>query len=229
MARYRGPERAADFVLASHPEAVCEPRNGEPGHAQAWVVGSGMPEDSATVADVEALATACFSTDSRLVIDAGALPALHHVTMPSADDEGARVLITPHAGEMERLLAAEGVHAVRDDIEESPQVWAERAAELTGCAVLLKGPTTWLASPGEESLSVRAGHPWLATAGSGDVLAGVIGALAATSSAPLHELGAVAAWIHGRAGVLAAKQGPYGASALSPALRQTVAHLLAGK
>lgn len=221
MVRYRGPADVAQLVLSRRPEPVCERRTQSPGRAQAWVVGSGMPEDAATRSELRFLEAK--APEARLVVDAGALAFVER----REAEPRPRTVLTPHAGELQRLLERWGESADRAEIESSPAAWARRAADLSGCTVLLKGPVTAVASPGAEALLVEAGHPWLATAGTGDVLAGVIGALAAGSRAPLERVAAAGAWIHGRAGALAAESGPFGASELPAAVRAVVARLLA--
>ena len=114
---------------------------------------------------------------------------------------------TPHHGELATLLAARGVEVDRATIAAAPEEWASRAAELLACAVLLKGSTTHVAYPGGGGIRVQSGPPWLATAGSGDVLGGVLGALTAARSDEIladpdriARVAAAAAFLHGRAG-----------------------------
>ncbi|MCB4209085.1 NAD(P)H-hydrate dehydratase [Arthrobacter sp. UM1] len=221
MVRYRGPSDVAGLVLSRRPEPVCERRTQAPGRVQAWVVGSGMPEDAATRAELRFLESR--APEAVFVVDAGALAFVE----PAEPENRPRTLLTPHAGELQRMLGRWGESAERAEIEASPEAWARRAADLSGHTVLLKGPATAIASPGADPLLVEAGHPWLATAGTGDVLAGVIGALAAGSRAPLDRVAAAGAWIHGQAGALAAEDGPFGASELPAAVRTVVARLLA--
>lgn len=226
MIRQRGPQAVTSLVLARHPEVVVETRSADPGRCQAWVVGSGMEDDGAARLELTELAAACREHEANLIIDAGALNALADPACAEAlEGQRERTCLTPHAGELELLLKALGQSVTRTTIEGSPSEWAEKAAELTGCTVLLKGPTTHVAAPGADTVKVRSGHPWLATAGSGDVLAGVLGALAATSTASLQETAAAAAWIHGRAGALAAVEGPFGASVLPTAIRRVMKDL----
>ena len=99
---------------------------------------------------------------------------------------------------------------------------ARETAEVAGATVLLKGARTWVATPGGWLGLVESGAPWLSTAGTGDVLAGVLGALiAAHSSAVIAEpemlgpLAASAAWLHGAAGRVASGV-PRGGDPLSP-------------
>jgi NAD(P)H-hydrate epimerase len=103
----------------------------------------------------------------------------------------APTVLTPHDGEFQLLT---GAAPERDRI-----VSARRLAFDTHRVVLLKGPTTVVASPEGRVLVVANGDERLATAGSGDVLAGIIGALLARRMAPF-EAAAVAAWVHGEAG-----------------------------
>jgi NAD(P)H-hydrate epimerase len=99
-------------------------------------------------------------------------------------------VLTPHDGEMKLLT---GAPPGRDRIAA-----ARALARDSGCVVLLKGPATVVADPNGEALVVTAGDERLATAGTGDVLAGVIGALLAHRVPPFHAA-AAAAWVHGRA------------------------------
>ena len=99
-------------------------------------------------------------------------------------------MLTPHDGEYE-LLAGEAPSADR-------LVAARRLAADTGCVVLLKGPATVVAEPRGATLVVNAGDRRLATAGTGDVLAGIVGALLA-GGLPAARAAAAGAWLHGRA------------------------------
>ena len=110
----------------------------------------------------------------------------------------APTVLTPHDGEYVML---HGGPVGNDRI-----VAARRLAEETGCVVLLKGPATVVAEPGGRVLVVTAGDERLATAGTGDVLAGIIGALLAAGLKPLRAA-AAGAWLHGQAAALAPAQG----------------------
>jgi NAD(P)H-hydrate epimerase len=103
----------------------------------------------------------------------------------------APTVLTPHDGEYVLLTGAQpGLDRL---------VAARRLAADSGCTVLLKGATTVVADPDGEVLVVTAGDARLATAGTGDVLSGIIGALLATGMQPLYAA-AAAAWVHGQAG-----------------------------
>jgi NAD(P)H-hydrate epimerase len=135
-----------------------------------------------------------------MVVDADGLFAL------GSGDEARRVLagaagpvvLTPHDGEFARLTgSAPGADRIAA---------ARAAAASLGVVVLLKGPTTVVADPAGDVRLAVAGSPRLATAGTGDVLAGVIGAFAARGVAPL-EAAALGAHVHGRAAALGPPEG----------------------
>ncbi len=205
--RYIGPRRPADLVLARRPETVvAEPASVSAVHADAWVIGSGTdpalrpPEETAALRHLLAGAV-------PVVVDAGALDLL------PAD---APVIATPQEGEFARLrarlgLAPERAEALQDPARRAAAV--RETADALGGTVLLKGATTLVAGPGAAPvIAIDAGTGWLAAAGTGDVLAGVIGALVAADRAAGRgsspaALAASAAWLHGRAGRLAAHVG----------------------
>ncbi|WP_138414170.1 NAD(P)H-hydrate dehydratase [Sinomonas gamaensis] len=214
MVRFIGPESVRRAVLAAHPEVVA---SGAPqGRVQAWAVGPGIADD----ADQHRAVDEAAGSGLPLVIDASALNGI-----PGAHLNG-RAVLTPHAGELSHLLSRMGIEAERAAIEEQPLRWARFAAEHVGATVLLKGPVTVCAAPDGTTYVQASGHPYLATAGSGDTLTGILGALLATIP---HErpvqIAAAAALIHGRAGRIAAEGGPFGAGALAAAVRESVARL----
>jgi hydroxyethylthiazole kinase-like uncharacterized protein yjeF len=131
------------------------------------------------------------------------------------DDDQPWVL-TPHDGEFERLTGAP-VGASRFEAVRS-------LARATGCVVLLKGPTTVIADPKGRIRVVRSGTPALATAGSGDVLAGMVGATIARGHNPL-DAAALAAHLHGRAGAALA---PYAHASQIPDAVTNILRLVAG-
>jgi hydroxyethylthiazole kinase-like uncharacterized protein yjeF len=218
LVRYVGPRRAEDLVLASHPEVVLGS-----GQAQAWVVGPGL--DDAALAAARGRVAAAVREGVPVVVDAGALQLLPD-TAPSA-------VLTPHAGELARLLVARGEQVTRAEVEAEPLRWAQRAHEVTGAVVLLKGATTLVVGAGRV-LAQADGTPWLATAGAGDVLAGVLGALLAgvaardghVDSHALVTCAAAAAGGHGRAAAAASNGGPVTASQVAGAVPGVVAELV---
>jgi len=107
--------------------------------------------------------------------------------------------------------------------------YARRLADLTNSTVLLKGATTLVVSPGSSGLAVRSqadAPSWLATAGSGDVLAGLAGTLLAAGLSP-WDSGSVAALVHGLAADAANPGGPVRALGVAHAIPGVVAGLLA--
>jgi ADP-dependent NAD(P)H-hydrate dehydratase / NAD(P)H-hydrate epimerase len=170
------------------------------GRVQAWAVGSGMGTDDAAARRLAAV----LATSLPVLIDADGLTLLsrHRELLPRP----APTLITPHAGELGRLLDADPA-----DIEARRLEHARRAATMLGACVLLKGSTTVVAPPdGLDPVLVNTtGTPWLATAGTGDVLAGLAGALLAQGLLP-PQAAICAAYLHGLAARLAASGGDGG-------------------
>jgi hydroxyethylthiazole kinase-like uncharacterized protein yjeF len=190
--RYVGEERAADAVLARRPETVVGRDVGR-SRVGAWVIGSGT--DPAERADDELHALReILAGDVPVVIDAGALDLVNGTAAP--------FVITPHAGEFGRLQENLRLHAATGESREDAVV---RVARAIGGVVLLKGARTLIADEAGAVLAVEENTSWLATAGTGDVLAGVIGAvLAANPGRPIAEAAAAGAWLHGRAARIAA-------------------------
>ncbi len=211
MIRYLGDDRPAQLVLQRRPEAVTAA-----GRVQAWLIGSGMDDDAlherSEVLD-EALASGL-----PVVLDAGALGAARRAEHPE------KLIVTPHARELVRLLTAVGVDASPDEVREDAATWARRACDELGATVLLKGATTHVADPMNRAYTVSGATSWLATAGTGDVLGGVIGALAATSSgAALADVAATGALLHASAALTASRGGPIAALDVAESLPAAVA------
>ena len=211
MVRYVGPSPSADLVRARWPEVVF----GE-GRVQAAVVGPGLEPDGD--GSQWAAAQSVLATDLPCVVDAGALALV-------SARWSAPTLLTPHAGELARLLQARGEDVQRAEVEAAPLRYARRAAELTGATVLLKGAATLVVSPHGSVRSQAGGPHWLATAGSGDVLAGIAGALLAAGLSPL-DAGTLAVGVHGAAGQLASEGGPVSASSVLEAVPAAIRRVL---
>ena len=211
MVRYVGHERASDFVLSRRPEVVVGM-----GQVQAWLIGSGTDYKTYTSADAEQAVQQGLPT----VLDAGALD-LH------SRHSGALV-VTPHYRELSRLIDVDAAEIAAD-----PARWAMESSERLGATVLLKGHTTFVAGAGE-LLRVRSAPTWLATAGAGDALAGILGALVATHADDvatddrmLPRLAATASLLHGLAADRAGGGGPFTILGLIEAVPATIAGLLA--
>ena len=208
MARFHSSSGLAHLVLHESPEAVVQP-----GPVTAWLAGSGI--DRKRQSDITTwLRHRWFVLMKRqsvpTVLDAGALYLAGTLSQPT--------LITPHAGELSKLFAERNTRVTSEMIEASPDQWALTASQQFGVTVLLKGPKTVVADC-DRLIALPKATPWLATAGSGDVLAGIIGALVATNyieilndPAHLSEVAAAGAYIHNRAALLASRGGPISAS-----------------
>lgn len=201
MVRYVG--EAAEAVRARHPGIVV----GE-GRVQAWVVGSGGGADAGRALE-HALAD-----DVPVVVDAD---ALQHVRPGRAD-----AVLTPHAGELARML-----DVPREEVEAQQLAHARAAAERFGCVVLLKGRHSVTAHPDGRVHVTTSGLPWLAVAGAGDVLAGVVGSLAAAGLSP-YDAARVGSWLHGAAATCASGGGPLTPEAVADAVPDVVRRLLEG-
>ncbi|MFC8734379.1 NAD(P)H-hydrate epimerase [Luteimicrobium sp. NPDC057192] len=235
MVRYVGPDAVSHAVVGARPEVV--PARGR---VQAWAVGPGLPA-AASAADapvepdvlaqhheVRAALAAATAEEGRVpvVVDAGALSLLPARVPPT-------VVLTPHAGELATLLRSRGQDVDRAAVEAAPLEHARLAHELTGATVLLKGAVTVVVGAGGAEYAQADGPAWLATAGAGDVLTGLLGVLLAGRSADVLRdpslaatLAAGAAAVHGQAAHAANPGGPVGALAVADALPGVVADLL---
>lgn len=219
--RFHSSSGLAHLVLHQSPEALVQP-----GPVTAWIAGSGIEGDRYKNFSTW-LRHRWFTLLKRqgvpTLLDAGALHLAGKLAQPT--------LITPHAGELSRLLAQRGVVASSELIEANPRDWAISASVTLGVTVLLKGSVTYVASD-NYLIELPAATPWLATAGSGDVLSGIIGALMATNYIEilndprrLADIAATGAFIHNRAAVAASLGGPIQASALIAQIQQIVTKL----
>ncbi|MGQ0631062.1 MAG: NAD(P)H-hydrate dehydratase [Sporichthyaceae bacterium] len=197
MVRFVGPAPAAAAVRARWPEVVVSEQMPQAaGRVQAWVVGPGMGTDHRARARLDDVLAA----DVPVLLDADALTL---IAVAGGLPRRTPTLLTPHAGELGRLL-----DVPREQIEAARLRQARAAAEQFGATVLLKGSTTLICPPGGGPAWVNpTGSPALARAGSGDVLAGMTGALLA-SGLDVLDAGAVGAYLHG----LAARQHEMAAS-----------------
>lgn len=194
MVRYAG---AAHAEVVSHwPEVVVAADASSAGRVQAWVVGPGLGVDT----DCEEALRFALATDLPVIVDADALTVLAR-DLDLVGDRPAPTVLTPHAGEFARLSG---------DPPGPDRVGATRAlADRLGATVLLKGNVTVVAEPGGGPTYLSpAGQSWAATAGSGDVLSGIVGTLLAAGIEP-GRAAAMAAFVHSRAaGLAAADPGP---------------------
>ena len=168
MVRYSGPESVAQLVLLAHPEVVITP-----GPVDAWVIGSGMasPLTSTNAKRIES----ALSSELACIVDAGALELTGSL--------GPLSILTPHSGELatlyDRVLSAKGDEAMSD----TPMSDTEKALDIAMAlqvTVLVKGSITMVVSAKGTTWQLPPATPWLATAGMGDALAGIMGALVAS-------------------------------------------------
>ena len=222
MIRFHSSSGLAHLVLHRNPEVVVQP-----GPVTAWLAGSGI--EAKKYSDVTtwqrhrwfALIT---QQSVPTILDAGALHLAGKLEQPT--------VITPHAGELSRLFRTRGVTVDADAIEGDPKKWARRASEELGVIVLLKGSKTVVAH-GKDLIELPASTPWLATAGTGDVLAGILGALVATNYIEilndkdhLANVAASAAFIHNSAALLASRGSPITATQVIDYIPQAIGKIL---
>ena len=167
MVRYLGPQSVSNLLIEARPEVVLQS-----GRCQSWVVGSGISLESAGEQAARIIELA--GQPGYLVVDAGALDLIDFASCR------ATCVLTPHSGELSRLLGRLGSSLSREQIDADREGAAKLAEALTGQTILLKGHQSVLVS-GAQVKVLPAAPASLATAGTGDVLAGVIGALIAAN------------------------------------------------
>jgi ADP-dependent NAD(P)H-hydrate dehydratase / NAD(P)H-hydrate epimerase len=211
LVRYAGSAR--DDVLRHHPSVIASGRVADAGRVQAWVCGCGLGTGAEAVAQLRAVLAA----PVPVVLDADALTLLVDGSMAERlRGRDAPIVITPHDREFARLCGGDpGADRVAA---------ALRLAAWMNAVVLLKGDRTIVATPDGRAYANPTGTPALATGGTGDVLAGLLGSLLAAGVAP-ERAAASAAYLHGLAGREAARGGPVTAPDVAAALRPVVARL----
>lgn len=142
--------------------------------------------------DVPQVLTLALTSKAPKVIDADAITHLGEPERLKGQD----AILTPHEGEFRRLFG---------DLEGTKPERALEAARRSGAVVIYKGPDTLVASPDGRLGFSPSAHPWLASAGTGDVLAGMVAAMRARGL-PAFEAASAAVWLHGRAADIAGPQ-----------------------
>ena len=222
MVRFYSSSGLAHLVLHESPEVVVQP-----GAVTTWLAGSGIVEDRFDDYTTW-LRHRWFKVIERqsvpTVLDAGALGLAGKLSQPT--------LITPHAGELSRILKRLGTNVSADEISDYPIEWASEVANQLDVTVLLKGSKSVVVN-NEIQIQLPAATPWLATAGSGDVLSGIIGAIAASneieilnSDSRFAEIAASASFIHDQSARLASKGGPISASSIITRIPEAVRKIL---
>jgi len=222
MIRFHSSSGLAHLVLHTSPEVVVQP-----GPVTAWLAGSGIHEkkwSDFTTWLRHRWFTLLKAQTVPAVLDAGALNLAGSLSQPT--------LITPHAGELARLLTRRGLTVSSESLEADPIHWAEKASRHLGVTVLLKGAQTVVAH-NDFVIVLPKATSWLATAGTGDVLAGIIGALVATNYIEIlnnpHRLAEVAAsgaFIHNQAALLASDGAPISATQIIDEIPRAIRKIL---
>ena len=159
----------------------------------AFGMGAGM-----TAETEKAVSFLLETYEGTLILDADGLNALAALGTDRLKNAAGKVILTPHIGEFSRLSGK-----TAEEIFSAPVQLAEDFAGRHGVVLLLKGPGTIVTDGRETRISDR-GTPGMATAGSGDVLSGILAAAAAANPQEPVSAAAAAAWINGRAGEMAA-------------------------
>ena len=219
MIRFHSSSGLAHLVLHTCPEVVVQP-----GKVSAWLLGSGISDQKYKMITTW-LRHRWFELAKRqtvpTVLDAGAMYLAGKVSQPA--------LITPHAAELAKLLKSRGVTVSAEAIEGDPRKWVQIASDTLKVTVLLKGAITFVADS-KQLIELPKATPWLATAGTGDVLAGIVAALVATNeieilndATALARIAASASFIHNQAALAASGDGPTSATRIINFIPQTVA------
>lgn len=200
MVRFAGTSSLNFQVQLAVPEAVCSVGEADNLRVDAWALGSGIAGESR---ETEALAV--LTGGQPAVIDAGAISLAARLVADGLELASHHIL-TPHAGELVDALtwllalAPSALHALdpeltepptREQVEADPYSFATLLAQATRATVLLKGGTSILAAPTGELFQITSENHWLATAGSGDTLTGILGALLARYQAEESAPGAL--------------------------------------
>lgn len=218
MVRYLGPEPVTNLILSNRPETVPNLEK-----SKVLVLGSGVADDETGVQRSNLVEAS--RLDLPMVIDAGAMQILDLKKL------SAPAVITPHAYEAERLFSRFGHKRHVKDIGGNPVASAVELASLVNAVVLLKGSISVIALAGQVPIESGPGSVHLATAGTGDVLAGMIGTLAAKHVShtdtldpiALRDIALLANQLHSEAAEVAAQKGKFGASAVCDAISDVIA------
>ena len=196
------------------------------GQVQAWLLGSGIEKNGGKLKTRRKIKKA-LNQNLPVVLDAG---AINFVTMINANS-----IITPHYKELQELFAANSTQVSLVEIKKDPAKWAKKASLEFKTTVLLKGNTTVICDD-KNLIEVKQGNPFLATAGTGDVLSGILGSLVATNylrlknkTISLHEIAQAAVIIHQEASLEASNSGPISASMLIEKISPVIGKVLATK
>lgn len=201
LVRLYHPKGMEELLAAAPPELIRVPFDTTTdlpallNEAKAIFIGPGLGRESAIA---ERLATTLLQLECPCVLDADGLTLLAQGRSWSLPRE---IVLTPHAGEFARLVGREGQHLQGVELIDLAREYAEQR----GVVLLLKGGPTFVFAPGEVPSVIPVGDPGMATAGSGDVLTGLIAALLAQGVKP-REAAILGAYLHGLAGEIASEE-----------------------
>ena len=209
MVRYFGPDSVKKAVLQNRPEVVIQT-----GNVDAYLLGSGIPARKSLLRKITM--EMANRADVPKVLDAGALYLTGTSKSPT--------IITPHAGELSELIKVPA-----KEIEADPIKYSLEAAKRFKVTVLLKGNKTVVANE-HRVIQLPSAPSWLATAGTGDVLAGIIGGLLAlnhqlVNHENLIEIGATASFVHAKAAE-ASSDGPLNLTNVIDCISKVVSRLV---
>lgn len=221
MVRFSGARQSERMVLDKFPEVVLNT-----GRFECVVIGSGWDEGRLPLAeDLIAASSTQSETVAPVVVDAG---ALEHA--PRWSSTGTPLILTPHLGEARRLWNQLQKGRPRAETVPVGAKMATYLAKTVGAVVVLKSSTTWVADPKGLHSAFESHCGWAATAGSGDVLAGVIGGIVAANyraGAILTDVVGAGVWIHAKAAEQAAGIGqPIRATQIAAHIPNIIGRLL---
>lgn len=224
--RYSGSSTVVQALLGLHPEVVFSASSHN--HVDCWVLGSGYADARSNPLIDEIIR----NLDAQYaVIDAGALEGF--TTMDLSDEQRAHCVLTPHTGEAARVFSALGHARSAQECADNPEDTAQSLARLLGCTMVLKGAQTVVSDGCETFVCPPATH-WLATAGTGDVLAGLMGGVIAQHAQELRaqqynlvRIAAAAVRVHSVAAHIASGQGEHALNLLdmTKLIPQSIAQL----
>ncbi|MFM9096323.1 MAG: NAD(P)H-hydrate dehydratase, partial [Actinomycetes bacterium] len=209
------------LVLEKSPEAVIKD-----GQVQAWLLGSGIEKNGGKLKTKRKIKKA-ICQNLPTVLDAGAINFVTKLEQNS--------IITPHYKELQELFAANSIEVSLAEIKKDPAKWAKKASLEFKTTVLLKGNTTIICDE-KSSVEIKSGTTYLATAGTGDVLSGILGSLVATNylrlrnkTITLLEIAQAAVLIHQEASLEASNAGPISASMIIEKISPVIGKVLSTK
>lgn len=219
MVRYLGDAALIKEIVANRPEAVFES-----GEVNAYLIGSGLSWDSASEQIKSKIAVA-MASKLPVILDAGALQI--------AQKSRHLQILTPHSGELSKWLTDSDKGVSAAEIDQNPTHYLQLAATLIESNILLKGNTTFIASYAtKQIIKIEKLPAVLATAGSGDVLAGIIAGLTVQyqpeQEADFVQIAALAVLLHAQAAMKASRGGPIAALDIALSLPEVIGSWLKG-